>query len=39
MHVLNCLCCGFVLRTECLHLLAQSEHAVVVAAGIDIIPP
>ena len=26
-------------RTECLHLLAHSEHAVVVAAGIDIIPP
>ena len=39
MHVLNCPCCGFVLRTECLHLLAQSEHAVVVAVEIDIISP
>ena len=39
VRVLNCPCCGFVLRTECLPLLAHSEHAVVVAAGIDIIPP
>ena len=39
LHVLNCPCCGFVLQTERLHRLAHSEHAVVVAAGIDIIPP
>ena len=39
LHVLSCPCCGFVLQTECLHLLAHNEHAVVVAAGIDIIPP
>ena len=39
VRVLNCPCGGFVLRTECLPLLAHSEHAVVVAAGIGIIPP
>ena len=39
IRLLNCPCGGVVLRTECLPLLAHSEHAVVIAAGIDIIPP